>query len=356
LPDIFFERLCRQCYLENYPIIENQKSLIVVVCNHCELIFSRGHWTNYYLIDVDKQSSNSWISNIILRGWDFNYKPKEIKIQDIQLNIDDDGYPSNISGIVEIGASPDPFVPLLMIRRDFIIKIEWGECVECRTRFSGEYASKIQVRSPLKVEKMDLESWKTEIEAMSQNFPLSDGKNPLFKLEYLKSGLNALFQTRAAANSVGRLFSQKFGGTIKTTTEFAGFDKSKSREFPRKIVVRINLPAFKAEDILVFSQYLVQIIGIKDNKVEFFDFKKKLKRKLPLKTFLEEKPKLLEEDFEEYQLVNFEQNGSIAQIMNSKSFETLYVDSTEVKNLEEGEFFSAILFNDILLRKKENDY
>ncbi len=268
------------------------------------------------------------------------------------MNFDDDGYPSNISGIVEISASPDPFVPLLKVRESYLIKIEWGECVECRTRFSGEYTSKIQIRSPLKVEKEDLESWEREIEILSQNYPLSDGKNPLFRIEYLKSGLNALFQTRAAAHSVSRLFCQKFGGTIKTTTEFAGFDKSKSREYPRKIVVKITLPEFKSGNFLIFNQYLVQIYGIKDNKVEFFDFKKKLKRKLPLKTFLEQNPILLEEDFQEYQIVNFEQKGTIAQIMDSKTFETFYVSSTEVQNLKEGQHFMAMLFNDILVRKK----
>lgn len=354
MPDIFFKRLCQQCYLEKHPIIETQKDLKIVICSHCELIFSRGHWTNNYLIDVGKPSSNSWISNIILRGWDFIYKPKEIKIEDIQLNSDDDGYPSNISGLVEISASPDPFVPLLKIRKTYFIKIDWGECIECRTRFSGEYASKIQVRSPLKVEKADLESWETEIGALSQNFPLSDGKNPLFRIEYLKSGLDAFFQTKPAANSVSRLFSQKFGGTIKTTTEFAGFDKSKSKEYPRKIVVRINLPEFRSGDFLLLSQDLVQILGIKDNKVEFFDFGKKLKRKLPLKSFIEQKPTLFEEEFQEYQLLNFEQDGTVAQIMNSVTFETLYIDSTEVKNLEEGKNFIAMLYNDILIRKNKD--
>jgi NMD protein affecting ribosome stability and mRNA decay len=291
---------------------------------------------------------------MVRQGWDFHYRPKKIIVHDLKLEVDEDGNPSTITGIVDISASPDAFVPLITISKQFEILIEFGECTECRTRLTGSYSSKIQIRSSRKVNSTHLEEWGAEIESISREYPLSDGKNPLFEIKILKSGIDAFFQARASANTVGRLFAKNNGGVVSMTTEFAGYDQSKSREYPRKPVVLINLPEFTEGDIVVINNhYPLQIASFRNKKVEFWDFTRKKWRKLPLKSFLTSRPKLLELDHNKYQIVNFEQEGAIAQIMNMNSFEIRYIDATEIADLSEGMTFEGMFFNDILLRRQK---
>ncbi|MFX0185447.1 MAG: NMD3-related protein [Candidatus Hodarchaeota archaeon] len=353
LKEVFFERLCLHCYLESHPIVQHQKDLIIVACSYCHLLFARDQWTNFYLADIGKLDLNSWLSSLISREWSFYYRPRNIQIHEISVKNDEDGNPSIIAGIVNISASPDIFVPLMNISKNFRIDIEWGECLECRSRTMGQYASKIQIRSQKAVNEEHLNAWAQEIESLSKNYPLADGKNPLFAVNILKSGIDALFQTRSPASSVGRSFAKHHGGIISITTEFAGFDKSKSREYPRKPVVLITLPEFEQGDIVIFNNHPVQIYTFKDSKVEFWDFDNKQRRTMPIKTFLGSKPQLLEIEPQKFQIVNFEQEGMIAQIMNTENFETYYVNSTEVVGFSEGDFFQGILYNGAVLVKQK---
>ncbi|MFX0051650.1 MAG: NMD3-related protein [Candidatus Hermodarchaeota archaeon] len=350
--EVFFERLCHHCYLESHPVLEYQKELTVVACIYCQLLSGRDKWTNFYLSDIGKPRLNIWFSSLISREWSFYYKPKSVKICELNIQKDEDNNPSIITGMVSINASPDAFVPLMNILKGFTIHIEWGECTECHSRKMGQYASKIQIRSQKEVDEKQLNAWADEIVFLSESYPLADGKNPLFALNFLKSGIDALFQSRAPASSVGRTFARQHGGIINTTTEFAGFDKSKSREFPRKHVILINLPEFESGDIMIFNNNPVQIDSFKDFKVEFWDFYKKQWRTMPIKSFLDSKPKLLTIKFQEFQIVNFEQEGKIAQIMNTESFETHYIDASDIIEYSQGDILSGMLYNGALLIKQ----
>ncbi|MFX0205842.1 MAG: NMD3-related protein, partial [Candidatus Hodarchaeota archaeon] len=167
-----------------------------------------------------KPSLNTNLSKLLSQEWTFHYRPKQIQIREVNVELSEEGQVTAINGFVDISASPDVFVPLMTILEDFTIHTNFGECSECRNRLSGSYSSKIQVRTPKKVDIKQLETWSDEIEAISQSFPQSDGKNPLFKINFLRSGLDAFFQTKSAANSVGREFAKKHGGITSVTTEF----------------------------------------------------------------------------------------------------------------------------------------
>lgn len=317
------------------------------------MISIKGNWTNFFLIDIGSLQLSSKITSLIVQDWDFYYKPSKLEIQEIKFEYDENGYTSAIIGTVSIFASPDAFVPLLSISEDFKIDINWGECTECRVRLSGSYSSKIQIRSPKKMARSELKNWALEIEKISEDFPLTDGKNPLFKIIYLKNGIDAFFQTKTSANSIGRLFSKDHGGIISVTTEFAGFDKSKWKEYPRKPVVLISLPEFEPDEMLILNDRPIQICQFKDSKVEYWDFTKKNKEKMLIKSFVEAGAKKIEEECQQFQLVNFELKEEIAQIMNVNSYETFYVDSEDVLRFKEGEVFWGTFYNGKILIKQK---
>ncbi|MFW9903104.1 MAG: NMD3-related protein [Candidatus Thorarchaeota archaeon] len=351
---IFFSHLCQNCYLENHPILLKKKEMNITVCERCELLFVKGQWSNFYLTDLGKPETNIKLSTLFSQEWDYNYRPKEITIQELNINLDEESYKSTITGVVAISASPDPFVPLMTILEDFTMHIEWGECTECRTRLAGSYMSKIQIRSPREdLTTQQIEIWSNELKRISHSFSSADRKNPLFKINFLKSGIDALFRSKPAANFVGREFTKKFGGIISVTTEFAGFDKSKSKEYPRKQVVLINMPKFDPGKIVLYNHQPIQILNY-NSKVEYWDFTKRSKEKIPVKSFLTADLKDLEKEVRHFQLINFEEGGNLAQIMDSQTYEIIFIDSSEISHLSEGATFKGIIYDGKLLRNQKN--
>lgn len=326
----------------------------ISVCERCELLFIKGQWSNFYLADLGQSEANIKLSTLFSQEWDFYYRPKEIAIQELVVNLDEESYKSVITGTVAISASPDAFVPLMTILEDFVIHIEWGECTECRTRLAGSYMSKIQIRSPREIlPTQQLKFWSEELKQICHSYSQTDRKNPLFKINFLKSGIDALFRSKPAANFIGREFTKKFGGIISVTTEFAGFDKSKSKEYPRKPVVLINMPKFDPGEIVLYNHQPIQILNY-NSKVEYWDFTKRSKEKIPVKSFLTADLKDLEKEIQHFQLVNFEEGGKLAQIMDTQTYEIIFIDSSEISHFSEGATFKGILHDGKLLRSQVN--
>jgi hypothetical protein len=70
---------------------------------------------------------------------------------------------------------------------------------------------------------------------------------------------------------------------------------------------------------------------------------------------MDSKPKILEKKVKKFQIISFEENAKIAQIMDNDTFEIHYIDSSDINNLSEGEFFSGIFHNGILIMKKNKN-
>jgi NMD protein affecting ribosome stability and mRNA decay len=317
---------------------------------------ARKQWSTFYLAEIKNRETTQWLSSLVSKEWLFHYKPTSVEVEEVNLVLDEvEGDPIAITGNVDIQASPDAFVPLLKIKEGLHIKLEWGDCVECRSRVSGQYASKIQVRTHQSLDPKQVPDWDEEISALSQNYPLANGKNPLFRIDVQKTGIDALFQTRPPATAVAREFARNRGGILSTTTEFAGFDKSKSREYPRKHVVLVDLPPFNAGDFVVYNGNPVQILGFRDFKVDYWDFKKDSRQSNPVKKFREASPERIDQEFTSFQLVNFEHDQDLAQIMNTSTFETQFVETRFLPNLTEGETFHGIWISDYLLVKRPEE-
>ena len=349
--EVFFQHLCRSCYLESHPILKSKKDLALVACLSCGLLLIGGHWTKFYLNDLESSGIHEKLKHLISQEWKFYFRPKEITIQSIESEFNEDGEIMAVVGTLDISASPDVFVPLITISESFIINIGWGDCTDCRTRLDGKYTSKMQVRAPHEISQELLASWGKGIELLSKDFSLSNGKSPLFKVINIKNGFDALFRSKTAANSVGRIFAKDKGGIVTITTEFAGFDKSKSRENPRKQVVVITLPQYKIGDLIVLSKRIFRLEGFVNYKISLRDIKTKSIKKFNIKNFTELDHTLLDPEFEEFQIINFELSENFVQIMNLTTYENQFVELGELEGLSEGDTFWGMLYEgSIILR------
>ena len=347
----FFQHLCKPCYLESHPIIKSTKELTIVACLNCGLLSINGQWSKFYLNDLESEKIHTKLEKLIFHDWQFFYRPKQLEIKLIKSIFNEDEELEAVQGTIDISASPDAFVPLIKISEDFIINIDWGDCTDCRTRLEGTYTSKLQIRSPNDISTLQLETWGDEIDLLSKDFSLSDGKSPLFKLINIKNGLDALFRSKTAANSVARSFVKNKGGVISITTEFAGFDKSKSREYPRKQVVVVNLPAFQIGDLLVLKKQVYRVKGFSNLKISLWDIKNQILKKFTIKKFNQLEYSPIDLEFEEFQVINFELNEKIVQVMNLSNYDNQYVELGELKGVSEGETFWGMIYDGSIILK-----
>ncbi len=347
----FFQHLCKSCYLKAHPIVKSKQDLSLVACLNCGLLSIGGQWSKFYLNDLESVNIHAKLENLIFQMWDFYYRPKLIEIQSIEHVFDEDEELKAEEGTINISASPDAFVPLITISEDFLINIDWGDCTDCRTRLDGTYSSKLQIRSLHEISPLEHESWRNEIELLSKDFSLSDGKSPLFKLINIKNGLDALYRSKTAANSVARSFVKGKGGVISVTTEFAGFDKSKSKEYPRKQVVVVTLPKFRVGELLVLNKQVYRLKAFSNLKVSLWNVKKQLLKRFTAKNFNQLEFSLLNLEFEEYQIINFELNENIVQIMNLSTYESQYVELGELEGFSEGETFWGMIYEGSIILK-----
>jgi NMD protein affecting ribosome stability and mRNA decay len=351
----FFQHLCISCYLETHPIVKSKQELSLVACLRCGLLSIGGQWSKYYLNDLESVSIHAKLENLIFQTWDFYYRPKKLEIQSIEHVFDEDEELKAEEGKINISASPDAFVPLITISEDFLIDIDWGDCTDCRTRLDGTYTSKLQIRSPHDISALQHETWGNEIEQLSKDFSLSDGKSPLFKLINIRKGLDALYISKTAANSVARSFVKNKGGVISITTEFAGFDKSKSKEYPRKQVVVITLPKFQVGDLLVLNKQVYRLNAFSNLKVSLWDIKKQILKKYSIKNFNQLEFTLLNLEFEEYQIINFELNENFVQIMSLSTYDSQFVELGELEGLSEGETFWGMIYEGSIILKNTRE-
>ncbi|PWI49577.1 hypothetical protein CEE45_00155 [Candidatus Heimdallarchaeota archaeon B3_Heim] len=347
----FFQHLCQSCYLESNPILKKKKDLEFVVCMTCGLLASKGHWTKFFMNDLNSSKIYPKLANFVNQEWKFHYRPSKIEVKHTEQIYNEDDELISVHGMVVISASPDPFVPLSTIQEDFVININWGDCSDCQTRSSGLYISKIQVRAQNETTSEELDNWGSEIDKISKEFPLSDGKNPLFRLIQIKNGLDALFRSKSAAHSVGRIFARDKGGLIQVTTEFAGFDKSKSKEYPRKQVVSVALPKYREGDYILIDKHVFKVAGYSNFKIACLDVMNKTLRRMSIKLFDELNPKSLDMNFEEYQIIHFETAENLAEIMNLSSYDNQFVDSTELQTFSEGDTFWGIVYEGRIILK-----
>ncbi|WP_455143164.1 NMD3-related protein [Candidatus Hodarchaeum mangrovi] len=352
----FFKHQCKECYIEANPLIREKINLKIVSCIHCELIFINGHWKSFFLADVGSQKVDSALSKYIVKEWKFNYRPKDIILEDVHLSFNEDNIPISIIGRIHFFANPDIFSPLIEFNDNFEADINWGDCPDCRERFTDVYTSKIQIRSQKDESENTLKQWASEIENLSSNFPQSNGKNPLSKILFVKNGLDALFQTKPSASNVGRIFAKYYNGIVSITTEFSGFDKSKWKEYPRIPVVLINLPPFETGDFILINDNFLQIISSGDGKIEYWDFKRKKLEKIPIKSFIEGNPKKVDLDLTKYQLINIDPKENLGQIMDMLSFDLSYIDTFYIEDIQEGDEFSGIKFNGIVFRNMKQKF
>lgn len=347
--EIYSERLCESCFFEGKESLYKPKiPLTLYSCRVCESIYSIH---KLYDVSLSQYTTNAFerlITSQILQFWNFTSKPSSLQLENLKYHeIDNDDSKILLKGIVKIILKPNPFSPDIKRTEDMEVEFKWGSCSECRNRTEGNYLSKIQLRIERTVQKELLESWKASIQyEEGKMVEKTNSKSSLFKIKDFKNGFDFEFRNRSSAGTISRSFVKKYGGKITHTDEFAGFDPQRWREFPRKQVIRIDLPPFIVGDIISFDQNYYQLINYRKVNLDVWDYTNHTLKTIPVSNFWRNDVILVTEDPNvfEFQIINFEQD--LAQIMDLNSFEYYYIPSLEVNDLTEGSSFTGTIIED----------
>lgn len=346
-----FRYVCQNCYLQEHPIEISKKRFRMRACMKCLRLGFHDRWFAHKLTEkgfVVDDVLEDYFSRVLPLAWKITQKHD---LHLLELNVSTYGYngePVSLEGMVQLQIDVDPFLPKIELEETFQCSIRWRTCDECQKIVQGSYQSKLQVRGVL--DDIDIRSLIHDIQshvgALSEKGP----KGQIIRIEEIKGGFDVYCNHRHLARRIADMLAEKFGATVQETTEFAGFDRHKSKPKPRKHVTKIRLPPYRKGDILYFNESIYQFLQHKNKHFWLWNYSKHEVEKFAIESLWEVQPIIISrpEHLRAFQVLHWSQNDEVTEIMDQESFQIFYVESTEIppRSHRSGAYFNGYIIED----------
>ncbi len=347
-----FRYLCQNCYLQEHPIEISKKKFRIRVCMKCLKLGFRDKWFTHKLNEegfVINESLQDYFSKVLPLAWKITQK-HDILLLDLDVSgYGYDGEPITLEGMVQIQVDVDPFLPKVELEETFQCSIRWRTCEECQKIAQGSYQSKLQVRGVL--DDVDVHAIIHDIQSyVEQSTEKGSEKGQIIRIEEIKGGFDVYYDHRHLARKVAEMLAGKFGASVQETTEFAGFDRHKSKPKPRKHVTKVRLPPYRKGDLLYFNETIYQFLHHKSKKFWLWNYSVHQVEKFSIESLWEAQPVIISrlEHLRGFQVLNWSQDDDVTEIMDQESFQIFYVVSEEIpmRSRHPGAYFNGYIIED----------
>ncbi len=346
-----YRYLCQNCYLQEHPIEIFKKKFRIRACMKCLRLGFREKWFSHVLTDegfVVNEVLKDYFSKILPLSWKITQK-HHIQLLDLEVvSYGYEGEPISLEGVIRIQVDVDPFLPRVELEETFQCSIRWRTCTDCQKIAQGAYQSKLQVRGVLDDD--DVRSLIHDIQTHVEFLEGKGVKGQVIRIEEIKGGFDVYCNHKHLARKVADMLAEKFGAIVQETTEFAGFDRHKSKPKPRRHVTKVRLPPYRTGDLLYFNESIYQFLLHKNKNFWLWSYSKHVAEKFSIESLWELQPIIISrpEHLRGFQVLNWNQNDEVTEIMDQQSFQIFYVESKEIpkKSRHPGAYFSGYIIED----------
>lgn len=251
------ERICQDCFLKKFSILEIPESIEVTICAHCSAKFREGKWEESEISEEE----------IIFRTLE------QIIIVDSQ--IDDDNLKIELEIIQMRGTIAECHIEAKgkifeqNIHQSFNTKVRLikNVCPNCSKRQSGYYESVIQFRTDAR-ELIHAEKEKADeivMKILNRRFDRDKLAYLAQKLK-LKEGNDYYIGSYKSGKKIVEAIQEEFGGIIKESPKLISKNKSTGKGLYR-IWILIRLPKFKKGDFIRYDNKYHEIIAIDGKRI-----------------------------------------------------------------------------------------
>lgn len=208
---------------------------------------------------------------------------------------------------------------------EFFIRTSLSTCPTCTKKLGNYYEAILQIRGGTvngMEEALDYSVRSIEHQGSSEIFVTRMQKN--------KEGYDLFISDKQFTRNIGRLLTEKFGGSYKETSHLVG--RKKGNDLYR-ITVSVRIPDFEKGDIVKTSFSLCLVKGIKKNQVVLLDLKSGTERIQKISEIKDYSVFRKEENVREADVLYRE--GKIAYILDPFDFkEKAVTDSREGRTVK----------------------
>ena len=346
--NVIADFLCNECYLKEHPLIESEKSVEIDACKQCGAVELAHQWYTDAFEDSTHDILKKAVARKILKSWKFTVRPIQVTVKTLDIiQYPAELRPSSLHFSIIIQSSSPLIPPELFESRELSAKIHWITCPSCINDKSAKYESKLQIRN---YNEMDRHLTTKDIVDFVLNSLRSISSNDephkvIVEVKEVKNGVDFLFRNRNVAPQIITYFEQEYPVLVKQTTEFMGFDKSKTKPYPGRNVVLVSFPPYKKGDLVQYDHQIYQILEFRGKKVILWSFDQNQPQTFFSSILWNKKFKRLAhyEESTRFQIIN-EEKGDILQIMDLDTFNYYYLPKNWVPDKTTDNAFSGFLW------------
>ncbi len=317
--DIFYDNLCRQCFIGDKKLIECSPVLQARICPTCGSVFSKGKW-------MKKEDESEAIVECVEAAIKLDKSARNIELTFSPKQLDYSRYSVHIEAKAEIKGVP------ITAYRDTEVRINWETCDTCSRISGGYFEGIVQIRAvkrlPTKDELERCRSIANDVAASAQE--KGDRLAFIAKTEELYEGVDLYVGSIKLGKQICRAVIDVFGGKFSESPKLVG---QKNGEDLYRITFALRLPEFVRGDIISADGKVIEVQSC-GKHVSGIDLETGKRFIENFNDLLEVKKLSRRQDAVTALLIADE--GKTTQVMDPDTYETVTIKRPEFLSVEPG--------------------
>ncbi len=323
--DIFYDNVCRQCFVGDKKLIECPAVVYSKICPTCGSVFKRGKWSL-------KEDESETILECVKDALKLEKQARNLELTLSPKQLDYSRYNVHIEAKAEIkGAS-------ITASQDAEVRISWETCDTCSRISGGYFEGIVQIRADGRIPtREELERCKSIAEDVAiRAQEKGDRLAFIAKTEELGEGADLYVGSIKLGKQICRAVIDVFGGKFMESPKLVG---QKNGEDLYRITFALRLPEFVHGDVISVDDRVIEVLSC-GKHVSGIDLETG-RRFIENFNDLMEVRKLSRRD-DAVSAVLIADEGKTIQVMDPETYETVTIKRPEFLSVEAGEEIKVV--------------
>lgn len=243
--DIFYDNVCRQCFIGDKELVKCPAILPARICPTCGSVFKKGKWSL-------RGDEHETILDCVKDGIELNKEAKNIDLKMSLKQMDHSRYMVHLDAEAEIKGAP------IAEALDTEVRIKWETCGTCSRISGGYFEGIVQLRADKRIPKQEeLERCvgiAQDVAARSKE--KGDRLAFIAKTVELGEGADLYVGSIKLGKQICRAIIDTFGGKFSESPKLVG---QKNGEDLYRITFALRLPEFVRGDIIGVNNKVIEV-------------------------------------------------------------------------------------------------
>jgi nonsense-mediated mRNA decay protein 3 len=317
--DIFYDRVCRQCFIGNKKLIECPLVVNSRICPTCNSVYKKGRWSA-------REDEIQTIVDCVKDNLKINHEATNLDIKFEPKQLDYSRYRVHLAAKAEIKGTP------MEASFDIEVRISWETCDTCSRISGGYFEGIVQIRADKRIPGQDeLKRCMVIVnEVALRSREKGDRLAFIAKTQDLEEGIDLYVGSTKLGKQICRALIDEFGGKFSESPKLVG---QKNGEDLYRITFALRLPEFVRGDIISVDDKVIEVQSC-GKHVSGIDLETGKRFMENFNDLIQVKKLARRSDVASAVLISDE--GRTIQVMDPETFQSVILKRPEFLNVEPG--------------------